>query len=275
MRKLVIALLVLGGLYLAVAAAMFAVQRQLQYFPSQRAPSPAEAGFDGATQHVLTTADGTRILLWYAPAPPDAMTVLYFHGNGGEIADRYGRWTAYRRAGLGAAFLNYRGYGGSDGSPTEAGLHSDARAAYDWLMAQGVAPDHLAVVGESLGTGVAVRLASDRHIGALILEAPYTSMSDIAAEADPWLPVRLLLRDQYRSIDHIARITAPLFATHGTADRLIPFRFGKALFDAAPEPKEFLAAPGVDHNDLFGPRTWAAEIAFLARLRSPPGVSPS
>ena len=265
MRQLVIIALMLGGLYLAAVAAMFVLQRQLQYFPSQRAPSPVEAGFDGAVEHTLTAADGTRILLWYAPAPPGGVTLLYFQGNGGEIADRSARWAAYRAAGLGVAFLSYRGYGGSDGSPTEADLHDDATAAYDGLIAQGVPPDRLAIVGESLGTGVAVRLATTRPIGALLLEAPYTSAADIAAETYPWLPVRLLMRDQYRSIDRIRRITAPLFATHGTDDSLIPFRFGKALFDAAPDPKEFLAAPGIGHNDLFGSATFAAEIAFLAR----------
>jgi len=264
MRVIVISLGIVAGLYIAAAAAMFTFQRQLQYFPSQRGPSPAEVGFDGATEYALIAGDGTRIVLWFAPAPPGAATILYFQGNGGEIADRRDRWAAYRAAGLGVAFLSYRGYGGSAGSPTEVGLHDDAATVYDWLMAQGVAADRLALVGESLGTGVAVRLAADRPIGALLLEAPYTAIVDIAAETYPWLPVRLLMLDQYRSIDHIARIKAPLFVTHGEADGVIPFRFGKALFDAAPDPKEFLAAPRTGHNDLFGPSTWAAEMAFLA-----------
>ena len=265
-RIIMISLAIVAGLYLAAAAAMFTFQRQLQYFPGQRAPSPVEAGFDGAVEHVLTAADGTRIVIWYAPAPAGAATVLYFQGNGGEIADRRDRWAAYRAAGLGVAFLGYRGYGGNDGQPTETGLHDDAATAYDWLMDQGVAADHLALVGESLGTGLAVRLAATRPVAALVLEAPYTAIVDIAAEAYPWLPVRLLMLDQYRSIDHIAQIKAPLFVTHGEADGIIPFHFGKALFDAAPEPKEFLAAPRTGHNDLFGPATWAAEIAFLTRV---------
>lgn len=260
---------VIAGLYLLAAAAMFTFQRQLQYFPSQRAPTPAEAGFDGAVEQALTTPDGTRIVLWYVPAPPGAATVLYFQGNGGEIADRADRFAAYRGAGLGVAFLSYRGYGGSEGKPTETGLHSDAATAYDWLMAQGVAPDRLALVGESLGTGLAVRLVADRPVGALLLEAPYTSTADIAASLYPWLPVRILMLDQYRSIDHIGRIKAPLFATHGKADMTIPFRFGAALFDAAPQPKEFHPINGVGHNDLFGPQTWTAEIVFLARVLPP------
>ena len=266
MRILLIAALVLCGLYLVVAGAMFAFQRQFQYFPTTRAPSPAEAGFSGATEVALTAADGTQVQLWHAPAPSGAPTVLYFHGNAGEMADRARRWAAYRAAGLGVAYLSYRGYGGSDGTPSEAGLHLDADAGYDWLLAQGVAPDRLAVVGESLGTGVAVRLAADRRVGALLLEAPYTSTADVAAAAYPWLPVRLLMLDQYRSIDRIGDVTAPLFVLHGEEDRTIPFALGRALFDAAPGPKEFHPAPGKGHDALFAPETWALEIAFIARI---------
>ncbi len=211
MRMLLIAALALCGLYLAAAGAMFAFQRQLQYFPSHRAPTPAEAGFEGATEVALTGADGTKILLWYAAAPPGAATVLYFQGKGGEIADRPKRWASYRAAGLGVAYLSYRGYGASEGSPTEAGLHMDADAAYEWLIAQSVTPDSIAVVGESLGTGVAAQLAADLPIGALILEAPYTSVAEVAAARFPWLPVRWLILDPFRPTDVINRVTCPLY----------------------------------------------------------------
>lgn len=179
------AFLALVGLYLIGVTSLFLFQRQLIYDPSRNAPSPAEAGFDGATEHVLSAADGTRILLWHAPADPGAATILYFQGKGGEIADRPNRWAAYRAAGLGVAFPGYRGFGGSDGSPTEAGLHQDADAALDWLLSQGIPASQIDIVGESLGTGVASRLAADRQTGALILEAPYTSLADVAAGRFP------------------------------------------------------------------------------------------
>ena len=265
MRLVLTALAAAAGLYLAAVAAMFAFQRQLQYFPTHRAPSPADAGFEDATEHVLTAADGTRILLWHAPAPEGAPTILFFHGNGGEVADRADRWAFYRDAGFGTAFLSWRGYGGSEGRPTEAGLHRDAEAALAFLAAQGLGPGSIALVGESLGTGVAVRLAAGRPFAALVLEAPYTSTAEVAARAYPWLPVRLLMRDQYRSIDVIARIEAPLFVFHGEADRTIPFDLGLALFEAAPAPKEFSPAPGRGHEAIYDPATWQQEAGFIWR----------
>lgn len=256
--------------YALVCAAMFLTQRQLQYFPSRLAPTPAAAGFEGVTEVALTAADGTALVLWHSPAPPGAMTLLYLPGNAGEIADRPRRWAAWRAAGLGVAYLSWRGFGGSGGTPTEAGLHQDADAAYDWLLAQGVTPDRLAVVGESLGSGVAVRLAADRPVAALMLEAPYTSTAEVAARRYPWLPVRLLMLDQFRSVDRIGRVTAPILIQHGTADATIPFDLGQALYAAAPEPRSFRAVPGAGHEISSDPATWAAEIAFLRALPPAP-----
>ncbi len=259
------ALLTLFGLYVTGVAALFLFQRELIYDPSQNAPSPGEAGFDGATEHELTAADGTRILLWHSPAEPGAATILYFQGKGGEISDRPNRWAAYRAAGLGVAFLSYRGYGGSAGSPTEAGLHQDADAAYDWLLSQGISAGQIVIVGESLGTGVATRLAADRTTGALILEAPYTSLADVAAGRFPWAPARLLIRDPFPSLDHIGRVEEPLLILHGTADTRVPLTMGQTLLTAAPGPKEIILFPGVGHVDLFGPDLWTAENAYIAR----------
>ncbi len=257
-------LVTFAALYLLAASALFLLQRQLIYYPTRNAPSPAEAGFDGATEHTLTAAEGTRILLWYAPAKPGAATVLYFQGKGGEIADRPKRWAAYRSAGLGVAFLSYRGYGGSDGAPTETGLHQDADAALDWLLAHGTPANRIAVIGESLGTGVATRLAADRQVGALVLEAPYTSLADVAACRFPWLPARLLIRDPFPSLDHIRRVEEPLLILHGTADTRVPIEMGQALYNVAPGPKEFVPIPDTGHVDLFGPDLWAKEIRFVA-----------
>lgn len=166
------AFLALVGLYLVGVTALFVFQRRLIHDPARNAPSPTGAGSDGATEHALAAADGTRILLWHAPAEGEAATVLYFQGKGGEIADRPDRWADCRASGLGVAFLSYRGHGGSAGSPTEAGLHQDADAAYDRLLSQGISAGQIVVVGESLGTGVATRLAADRKAGALITARP-------------------------------------------------------------------------------------------------------
>jgi uncharacterized protein len=264
-RAAKVALLAIAGLYLLAVSALFLFQRQLIYNPTRNAPSPAEAGFIGATEQALAAADGTRILLWYAPAQPGMPTLLYFQGKGGEIADRPKRWAAYRAAGYGVAFLSYRGFGGSEGSPTEAGLHQDADAAYDWLLAQGIPADRMAVVGESLGTGVATRLAADRKVGAVILEDPYTSLADVAARRFPWAPARLLIRDPFPSLDRIPRVTAPLLIVHGTGNTRVPARMGVDLFNAATGPKVFVPIEGIGHVDLFGPKLWAEELRFLAK----------
>jgi hypothetical protein len=147
----------------------------------------------------------------------------------------------------------------------------DADAAYDWLLAHGVLPDRIVVVGESLGTGVAVRLAADRQVGVLLLEAPYTSVADVAAERYPWAPVRQLILDPFPSLDRIPRVTAPLLVQHGTVDSTVPTRMGEELFGAAvaASPKELILWPDLNHLQLFGPKTWAAEISFLNRVMPP------
>lgn len=251
--------------YLLAIAALYTFQRQLIFYPSRNAPSPAEAGFADATDYVLTTRDRTKIRLWFAPAAPGAATVLYFQGKGGEIADRPKRWAAYRAARLGVAFLSYRGYGGSDGAPNEMGLHQDADAALAWLLAKGIPAESIVVIGESLGTGVAIRVAADHFVGALILEAPFTSLTDVAARRFPWAPVRFLIRDPFPSLDRIRTVTEPTLILHGTADTRIPTDMGKALYAAAAGPKELMLFPGIGHVDLFGPTIWAEEIRFITR----------
>ncbi|MGL4320873.1 MAG: alpha/beta hydrolase [Paracoccaceae bacterium] len=252
--------------YLLICGAMYIVQRQLQYFPAHRAPAPETLGLSGVRVERLETTDGAFVDLWYAPAAPGKPTILFFHGNAGEIADRAPRFAAYRQAGFGAAFLSYRGYGNSTGSPSEEGFFQDARAAYYWLLRENVPSANLVVLGESLGTGVAVQLAASVPLGAVVLEAPYAAAVDIAADLYPWLPVRLLMKDQFRSIDHITSVTTPLLILHGTADRVIPYAQGQRLFAAANEPKTLVPLQGAGHDALFDPHTWAQEIAHLNRL---------
>jgi uncharacterized protein len=266
MQMLRLTLILFAAGYLALAAAMFLFQRQLQYFPTQRAPSPADAGLSDVQVASLATPDGETLVLWYVAAASGKPTILFFQGNAGEIADRAPRFSLYRAKGYGVAFLSYRGFGGSTGSISETGLITDALTAYDWLLAQGIAAQRIAVVGESLGTGVAVQLAAKRPVGAVVLEAPYTAAVDVAAGLYGWLPVRLLMQDQFRSKDHIAAVTAPLLVLHGTKDRVIPFALGQDLFAAANEPKQFIALAEAGHEALFDPATWAQEVVFLDKV---------
>lgn len=269
MTFLKLGLLSVALLYLCAATAMYFMQRSFQYFPTHRAPTPEMVGLSGVSSVTLDTADGVTVQMWHAPATPGQPTILFFHGNAGEIADRAPRLAAYQAAGLGAAFVSYRGYGASGGAPSEEGFLHDARAAYHWLLAQGVPAAQIVVVGESLGTGVAVKLAASVPVGALILGAPYAAAVDLAARHYPWLPVRLLMKDQFRSIDDIPHIKTPLLILHGTDDTVIPISAAEKLFAAAHEPKTFVPLPAAGHDVLFAPDIWTREIAFIAALSQP------
>ena len=238
-------------LYLAQRSFLFPV-------PTAARTPPREAGFPEAQEHVLTTSDGERVIVWHVPARPGHPVVLYFHGNGDYLAGFFGRFRDIIADGTGVVALSYRGYAGSSGQPSELGLLQDAAAAYAFTVARYRA-DNIVVWGFSLGSGIAVALAADRPVGKLVLEAPYTSIADVAASAFWFAPVRLLMRDQFRSDERIARVNAPLLVMHGALDPTIPVAFGERLFGLANEPKRFVRLARGGHNDLdnFG----AIEIA--------------
>jgi uncharacterized protein len=262
-------LVTFGVVYVVALSGMYAFQRDLQYFPTHRDPTPHAVGLTGVTPVTLTTPDGETLVLWESPARRDRPTILFLHGNAGEIADRADRLAFYQSRGFGVAFLSWRGYGGSSGTPTETGLLIDAKTAYDHLRSTGLPPGRIVLVGESLGTGPAVLTAAANPVGAVILEAPYSAAVDIARRAYPWAPVGILMKDQYRSRDHIAAINAPLLILHGDSDQVIPQGFGKRLFDLAREPKTFLSLGPVGHDALFSPDTWGKGADFIDRTVSP------
>ncbi len=251
--------------YVAICAYMYLQQRSLQYFPSRAGLSPADVGLAGVSVETLSTLDGEKIIAWYVPAQAGKPTILFFHGNGGEVSGRAERLAYYQSQGYGALFVSYRGYGGSSGQISEQGFVTDALTAHDWLLAKGIAAESIAVVGESLGTGVAVQLAAQRKVAALALEAPYTSAADVAAEIYWWLPVNLLMKDTFHSRDFIGKVQVPLLIQHGDSDRVIPVAHGKRLFEMASEPKELVIIPGSGHDVIGSPEVWAREIAFFEK----------
>jgi fermentation-respiration switch protein FrsA (DUF1100 family) len=250
--------------YVGLIALMYAAQRALMYFPYAERMAPADADFPQATEVELTAADGVRILAWTLPPKPGKPVVLYFHGNGGSLAHRVSRFRKLIDDGTGLVALSYRGYGGSDGKPTEDGLIADGRASYDFARA--TYPDAKIVLwGESLGTGVAVALAAEKDVAAVILEAPFTSTADVAFSAYPFVPVRLLMKDQFRSDERIGRVKAPVLIMHGARDRIVPFRLGEQLFAAANEPKQFVRFADGGHEDLDRYDHLAAARKFIAQ----------
>jgi hypothetical protein len=262
-------LVTFGLVYATALSGLFLIQRDLQYFPGRQDPSPEALGLQGVERLTLATDDGETVVLWFSPPPPGRPGILFLHGNAGAVSDRAERLAFYRKRGFGAAFLSYRGYGGSTGRPTEAGLGLDAKAAWQFLRDRGIPADRIVLVGESLGSGVAVQLAARQQVGAVVLEAPYTAAVDIAATAYPWVPVRLLMRDQYRSRARIDEIRAPLLILHGEDDRVIPFGHGRRLFGLAREPKSFVSLGPVGHEALFDPATWTAGADFIDRIFPP------
>src|SRR4029077_1149473 len=175
--------------------------------------------------------------------------VIYFQGNAGGLDLRAGRFKWLIADGTGLLALSYRGYGGSTGKPSEAGLIRDATAAYDFATARYPA-ERIVLWGESLGTAVAVALAAERTVGGLILDAPFTSAADVGAAVYPFIPVRSLIKDTFHSDLRIAKVSAPVLVLHGARDRVVPIRFGEALFALAREPKRIVRFPNGNHVDL-------------------------
>ncbi|MBR1165768.1 alpha/beta hydrolase [Bradyrhizobium liaoningense] len=242
--------ILLVAVYLAGLVVLYLRQREMLFpIPPVGRTAPDAAGLPEAEEHVLTTSDGEKVIVWHVPAKPGRPVILYFPGNGDFLAGRVSRFKAMTADGTGLVALSYRGYGGSSGAPSEQGLLRDAAAAYAFTTAR-YAAERIVAWGFSLGTGVAVALASEQRVGKLILEAPYTSTADIAGSSFWFVPVRLLMRDPFHSDQRMARVTVPLLVMHGTNDLVISIVFGERLFSLAREPKRFVRMEGGGHDNL-------------------------
>jgi hypothetical protein len=253
--------------YVAIVALTYLFQRDMMYFPDQirRVPPTHYAMLAGVQEVTLKTGDGLNVVAWYWPPPEGRPTVLLFHGNGGSLRSQRYRLKYFKEAGMGVLMPAYRGYAGSDGSPTEEGLYLDARAALDWLNAQGIADERIALYGQSLGSGVATKMAVERKLAAVALEAPFTSAVDVGAWRFPFLPVSWLMRDRFDSLSRIRDVEEPLLVMHGDSDWIIPQRMGRQLFDAANEPKEGFWPQGIGHQDIFDNGGFTTARDFIER----------
>jgi uncharacterized protein len=241
---------VLLALYVVVLVGITIFQRRLLYFPPSEQIAPADVGLPQARVMTLKTSDGETLVAWYIAPASGKPLILYFHGNGGGLDLRNIRFQKLTETGNGLLAIEYRGYGASTGAPTESGLHLDGEAAYHEALALGVPADRLVVMGESLGTGVAVALAARHDVGALVLDSPYSSVEEVAASLYWMLPVRLLIRDRFRSDQKIAAVHAPVLIVHGSNDWVVPVRFGEKLFALANPPKRFIQVEGGGHLAL-------------------------
>ena len=239
-------------LYALLILVLFFTQRSLLYFPSNERPDLSQYPAIGLEEVTLKTEDGLELTAWFIRPDPtrDGRTFLLFHGNAGHIGHRVEKFRRILEAGYGFLLLEYRGYGGNPGKPTEMGLHTDARAALDFLASNEIPYQKVILYGESLGSGIAVKAASAHQFHAVILEAPYTSIADVAQRQYWFLPVRWLVRDRYDTLGIINRVTSPVVVIQGEQDEIIHVSFGKRVFEAAPEPKTAWFFEGARHNNL-------------------------
>ncbi len=248
---------VLVGILGVVVGGLAAMQRRLVYFPDTSAVPSAGSVLPGARDVTLRTSDGLDLGAWFAPPTTDRdldLAVLVAPGNGGNRAGRVGLAALLRKEGLAVLLMDYRGYGGNPGEPSEEGLARDADAAVAALGDLGYAPEQVVYLGESLGTGVVSALAARTPPAGVVLRSPFTDLAAVGAHHYPWLPVRLLLRDRFPVVEHVRRSDVPLVVVYGTDDSVVPPELSRQVADEAPALVEVVTLAGLGHNDpeMFG-----------------------
>ncbi|MEE8106869.1 MAG: alpha/beta hydrolase [Planctomycetota bacterium] len=235
-------------MYAALLVVVYLAQRRLQYFPSREDPRlPSANAYPGLIDVDLVASDGVKLRAWYWPGSKRA-TFLIFHGNAGHRGHRLPWAATLRDLGPGVFLFDYRGYGGSGGSPTEAGLLKDGEAARAWLAEN--APGPVVYVGESIGCSVAVGLAAREAPAGLVLHNGTISVVDVAATHYPFVPVKWLMRDRFDHSELASTVKVPALCLHGAKDSIIPIRFGRRLHAALGGPKVWIEIPNAGHNDL-------------------------
>jgi fermentation-respiration switch protein FrsA (DUF1100 family) len=252
---LLLAALLYGAIYFTVSRMIF---RPLRY-PGGRWETQAELG---ARDVWLQTSDGIRLHAWFLEAPGSRLVTMYLKGNGTNLTNRLGHLREIVPAGSSVLILDYRGYGKSQGRPTERGLYRDADAGYDHLIGMGYQPRQIVILGESLGSAVAVDLARRRPCGGVVLECPFTSFSALAGAVVPW--AGRLFASGFNSLGKIRGVHTPLLIIHGDRDTIAPYAMGRALFAAANEPKSFWTVEGATHIDIVP----VAGALYRARLQA-------
>ncbi|HOC63810.1 MAG TPA: alpha/beta hydrolase [Sedimentisphaerales bacterium] len=279
----------MGSMWLYLGAAVVAVyagfglvllftQSRLLYRPVRDvAFTPEDMGLD-FEDVTFRTQDGLALNGWYVAAADAPFTILFCHGNAGNIMHRLDTVSLFHRLGLNCFVFDYRGYGRSEGRPTEAGTYRDARAAYEWLrQSRGIPAEQIVLFGRSLGGSVAAHLAAQVDARAAVVESAFTSYPDMGARIYPYMPVRLFARFRYNTAAHLAEARCPVLVMHSREDRLVPFKFGRRLFEAAPEPKRFVEIQG-DHNDGYMTsgdlykNAWIEWLDFVGDNRLEPAV---
>lgn len=243
-------IIIVSLVYLGINAYLYFFQRSILYLPVKEMSGPKNYGLYDAEEIRINTDDGINITAWYIPPKHNEPVMLYLHGNAGNLGDRTEKLEAFLNKGFGMLAVSWRGYGTSDGEPTEEGLYNDARAAFKYLKYLGFSDKDIFFYGESLGSGVAVQLATEHEARAVILEAPYTAIVDRAAQLYPYIPVKMLVKDKFNSLVKIPDVHIPVLIFHGYLDEVMPITHGRAILNAANEPKEARFFEQVGHTDF-------------------------
>ncbi len=259
------------GLYLLVALALYLFQRRLLYFPEKASLTPSLYGVTDMESVVLTAFDGTRLTAWWHAPVGDAPLVIYFHGNAGHLGYRAPKLQAFIDAGMGVLAVSYRGYGESEGSPSETGIYQDARAAVVYARETRHIPnERIIFYGESLGTGVAVQMASETAPALMVLEAAYLSVRERAQELYPYFPARFILKDQFDSRSKLENLRCPLLLFHGLKDTVILPHHGQTIHATYMGPKKAFFYEHIDHVSFDGPLLAKEILEYYRVIRSAP-----
>ncbi len=252
-------LLIVCGLVLIILWLLFYIfQRHLVYIPSSQLPNLNKHKINGLQTVSLHTSDGLKLLSWYKPALLNQPTLLFLHGNAGNIEDRLFLAKDFFLEGFGVLLLEYRGYGGNQGKPSELGFYTDARAGLNFLHKLGIKSDQIVLYGESLGTGVATQMATEDSFCALVLQSAYTSLPDLAHYHYPWIWMKPW--DKFDSISKIGKIKTPLLSLHAKKDTIVPYALGLEVFQKAQSPKLMISFENMNHNDLWHAPKFAQQV---------------
>lgn len=253
------ALLLYGGLLVVLTF----LQSKLLYFPTKDMLSPSRFGLNVEDVWV-TSSGGKKIHGWWVPHPKAKLTLLWFHGNAGNLTHRAPMISEFQASfQVNILILDYQGYGKSEGSPSEEGIYADAKAMWDWLLQEKQQkPEQIVVLGRSLGCAIASHLVTQVQPAALILDSPFSSFVDVASAHFPWLPVRWIARFRYTTAEYVKKRSCPLLVIHSPDDEVIPYKLGQRCYEQAASPKEFLQIQGT-HNDGF----YQSKSDYVAAVR--------
>lgn len=265
----------LVALYVVWGLVLLFLQPRLLYRPAKKVsltPADFDLDFEDVT---FCTSDGVALNGWYVPAAQARFTILFCHGNGGNIMHRLDSINLFQGLGLSCFVFDYRGYGNSEGRPTEVGTYRDAQAAYEWLTEVKCVPsERIILFGRSLGGSVAAHLAGNVNGAALVVESAFTSYQDIGAKFYPYMPVRMFARFRYNTRAYLAKVRCPVLIMHSRDDELVPFEFGARLFEMANEPKQFVEIHGghsqgfLLSGDLYK-HAWTRWLDFVKNYKHP------